>query len=510
MHNPVELRGSDFGLRVDRPRLFEANFSIRVDDCVRRAGDRLRARCCQGRRRRWRDLDVFGRPTGCWCCWGNTFALLGSFPWRCTLAECSEAMGVDAGHMSCERLAQSIPPSYGQLVFAQMCMARAHEKFGVPVITFDDWVARPAESARVLSKWLRGAGASSPDLALELRAVAAERPQLGAETVSDGKPSIEAADVCDVPPSGRAESSAEALCFRELFYSHAGGFDQKVLTGGAGGSATEELASLSPSCPTVGAEVWRPSRGSNTYIEARGGGLKRIVRMLAGLPDGEQVGSRVTIKVEMRHASLTRRAGMLPVSGKLDGMTSPLGFVYVCWGRRGGGTKESWLDHDLADSHMDPKDLGIGEEPKARKEARAWLPYPWDPAKWVGRGVAKPVEELMTNGAQVEYLTDRGAYEVKQYPYPSGEALAECLLEADRSLVVGQMEYVPDEMIREVMQSEIVHPWLIVQQGAKWRACHDYSVGTNRSATTAPFGLPTPWEVRRVWSRSLLTLSSTI
>ena len=35
-------------------------------------------------------------------------------------------MGVDAGHMSYERLAQSVPPAYGQLVFAQMCMHRAH------------------------------------------------------------------------------------------------------------------------------------------------------------------------------------------------------------------------------------------------------------------------------------------------------------------------------------------------------------------------------------------------
>ena len=38
-------------------------------------------------------------------------------------------MGVDEGHMSYERLAQSIPPAYGQLVFTQMCMWRAHRRW---------------------------------------------------------------------------------------------------------------------------------------------------------------------------------------------------------------------------------------------------------------------------------------------------------------------------------------------------------------------------------------------
>ena len=38
MRAPVELRGSDFGLRVDRPRLFEANFDVHVDECVSSAG----------------------------------------------------------------------------------------------------------------------------------------------------------------------------------------------------------------------------------------------------------------------------------------------------------------------------------------------------------------------------------------------------------------------------------------------------------------------------------------
>ena len=232
MQRPVELRGSDFGLRVDRPRLFESNFQIRVDDCVRRADDRLRARCCQGWRRRWRDLDAFGRPSGTSCCSGNTFALQGSFPWRCTLEECADAMGVDVGHMGYERLAQSIPPAYGELVFAQMCMARANSKFGVPSISFDDYLARPSESARILTRWLKGAGEAAPDIAVELSPahhVDMDGDLMEAAAAAGGS---EAADDVGVARVADTSHSEERLCLRELYYSHAGGFEQvQVLHG---------------------------------------------------------------------------------------------------------------------------------------------------------------------------------------------------------------------------------------------------------------------------------------
>ena len=37
---------------------------------------------------------------------------------------------------------------------------------------------------------------------------------------------------------------------------------------------------------------------------------------------------------------------------------------------------------------------------------------------------------------------------------------------------------------------------MVVQQGEKWRLCHDYSVGTNLYVPSAPFRLPSPWDVR--------------
>ena len=54
---------------------------------------------------------------------------------------------------------------------------------------------------------------------------------------------------------------------------------------------------------------------------------------------------------------------------------------------------------------------------------------------------------------------------------------------------VGSLVYVPAEEIAGVAEPAIVHPWVVVKQGEKWRLCHDYSVGTNLHAPTAPFRL---------------------
>ena len=57
----------------------------------------------------------------------------------------------------------------------------------------------------------------------------------------------------------------------------------------------------------------------------------------------------------------------------------------------------------------------------------------------------------------------------------------------------------PPAQVESVLDQSIVHPWTIVDQGGdKWRLCHDYSVGTNLHVATAPFVLPSPFDVRRV------------
>jgi hypothetical protein len=68
--------------------------------------------------------------------------------------------------------------------------------------------------------------------------------------------------------------------------------------------------------------------------------------------------------------------------------------------------------------------------------------------------------------------------------------------EADRAIAAGAMEYVPEHRMAEVAACSTIHPWTIVDQGGgKWRLCHDYSVGTNRVVPTAPFALPSVWDV---------------
>jgi hypothetical protein len=66
------LRGSMFGLHVDRPRLWEASFDLHVDEALLEGGRKLRQGCCLGFRRRWRRLDPWGRPEMHDCCAGCT------------------------------------------------------------------------------------------------------------------------------------------------------------------------------------------------------------------------------------------------------------------------------------------------------------------------------------------------------------------------------------------------------------------------------------------------------
>ena len=45
----------------------------------------------------------------------------------------------------------------------------------------------------------------------------------------------------------------------------------------------------------------------------------------------------------------------------------------------------------------------------------------------------------------------------------------EGILEADRALAVGAMEYVPEEQMERVLAESTVHPWTMAQQGANRR-----------------------------------------
>ena len=87
-----QLRGSYFGLHVDHPRSFEANFELRVDEALVGPGLALRRGTCLGARRHWRRRDPFGRSCTAECCAGNLWAVQGDAPKGCTLGECADHM----------------------------------------------------------------------------------------------------------------------------------------------------------------------------------------------------------------------------------------------------------------------------------------------------------------------------------------------------------------------------------------------------------------------------------
>ena len=161
------LRGEYFGEHVSRPRIFEANFPLILDEALREPGAALAARSCLGFRRRWRRLDPYGRPETCDCCSGNLWAPQGDKPLRCTTIECARAMGIDDTHMDYEGLAQAIPPVYAQYIFGQACMREVEQEFGIEAITYDEMLAKPRLARRKMRHWLRGAGGAAPDQGVE-------------------------------------------------------------------------------------------------------------------------------------------------------------------------------------------------------------------------------------------------------------------------------------------------------------------------------------------------------
>ena len=76
----ILLYGAYFGLQVDRPRFFEGNFELRVDDYLKVPGLALRKRGCLGPRRKWRRMDPFGRPEPLECCEGTLYPIQGVRP----------------------------------------------------------------------------------------------------------------------------------------------------------------------------------------------------------------------------------------------------------------------------------------------------------------------------------------------------------------------------------------------------------------------------------------------
>ena len=509
-NNSTLLTGFFFGLRVSRGRLFETSFEMHLDECMLERARRLEARTCLGARRRWRPFDEFGRPLLEPCCQGNIFSVTGESPSKQfgTLEECAQAMGVDGGHMSYKTLAQAIPPSYAQLVFAQLCMRQCERWFGVPSITFDERVRRPHWAQQTLAKWLRGAGGERPELGLGLVKAVEARAEGGSHSIEAGVAAPLVQSTGDRVGAGGAEHSvADAAAdgavptrlaeARELNYTFAGGYTRQWVRPELAG----RLEDGGCAAPFEGKPASSELLGENTFIEVGPAELSRAIPLLKEVVEAGVEGTRVTAVVRHQEAPLLRKLGFeyLPCLCEIGGgdALAVHGLVAMCVGRRKWAKREFKLDHDAVREYMDPRDQGGYTFDAERKQAAAWREMPWLPELWEGVGLPPTMEEGMRQGFEVDLTADPGTFEVPQYTWPSGEALMECIAETDRALAVGAMEFVPDEEVQSVREHHIVHPWTVAMK-PKPRACQDYSAGTNRTARSKPFELPTVWDAAKV------------
>ena len=547
------LRGPMFGLPVDRGRRFWTSFSLHVDAVLAEGGARLRQRSCLGPRRRWLRLDPLGRPVRLPCCRGNLYPVQGRAPTRSSAEENATAMGIDTGHMSWKGLAQSIPPPMAQLVSAQLAMQVAHAKYGAPVITFDEMQRRPGWAKRQMARWLRGTGEARGAPAVELEAV--DHPSggpcnagqwLASSTTGRYCKSLHTAEAVEEPtvddrwslppepPDSQPHSGPVLLPaswedvrwglpesdFRELYYSYAGDYTRAVLEP----SAPWWLGAMHARPPLSSSEVNLESlRNENTFVHCSLPGLLEAWPALSDAAAIPERGTRITLVVpregeegenwrarlgpsaftEVDLAELSVTAGSLSsVPFGADGLeVRALAGGYSVWvaGRPTYARSGESLIHAEVEPHMDPKDLGIGCEPKEFKAYRSYEPIPHEPWRWRGKGFSAYVEATMTEGHRIEGEQPEGFYEVDQYKWRDADAQRMGGLEADRHVLVGALEYVPPEEAQVLLRSQAtVHPWTVVFQKDKWRACQDYSSGTNLEADSAPFRLPSVFDVRKV------------
>ena len=502
------LRGEYFGLHVDRPRLFESNFEIHVDAALKAGGDELRRGACLGHRRRWRRLDPFGRPDLHDCCAGNLWAVQGDKPYRCTEAECAAAMGLDKDHMSYAGMTQAIPPAYAQLIFAQACMRDLEREFGVRPILFDEMARDPARCRREMAFLLAGAGEASPHQGVEF---SEPLPTVSTAETSGrgGRAPLEIANVekprYEPVHQGRHAGGEVALAtdetvrvseLRELEYSWAGFFDRCILSPRDVGQADELGWDVSERLLAGGNTLWSGPRRDLEGVMERAAILSvshpgtRVVVESRGGRD-EMLLSRAGFELVRR----VRRGEPAYCSAARDARSEhPCSFWRIGREQVADGKE---VDYDLLEGSMDPLDrAGAVQEPKTAKAARSYVPIGHEAARW-DIGLPSELDQMMAReGVGIHVWDEPGFSEVPFYKFASAEGLMKSIFEADRAILADAMEYVPASEIEAVRRSSTIHPWTIVDQGGgKWRLCHDYSVGTNRVVSTAPFSLPSVWDV---------------
>ena len=220
-------------------------------------------------------------------------------------------MGIDPGQMGYERLAQALPPAYTELIFGQMCMRAAHDQYGAPAITFDEMIERPAcRARRELAAWLRGAGEDAPSAGLALVSRAWEADMV--EACEDARAEMEEASrrmqeisrTEHVVTIGADFSQIREADFRELYYSHAGGYQQLWAEQGS----LDWLSRLRRR-RLVDSSAVDALEGRNTFVELRADRLSRALPVMAAALESGGVGTRFTVVASEQMEAKLLQAG---------------------------------------------------------------------------------------------------------------------------------------------------------------------------------------------------------
>ena len=152
--NQIRLRGSMFGIRVDRLRIWEAHrTTLHLDEALRQPGEQLRVQTCLGPRRRYPRLSYHGLPERQVCCAGSIFSLQGCRPYHATLEECSYALGMGKPIMDYLRLRNAIPPPFSTYTIAETIGQIMQDQLECPYITYDEALKDMGSAREKLRNW---------------------------------------------------------------------------------------------------------------------------------------------------------------------------------------------------------------------------------------------------------------------------------------------------------------------------------------------------------------------
>ena len=113
------------------------------------------------------------------------------------------------------------------------------------------------------------------------------------------------------------------------------------------------------------------------------------------------------------------------------------------------------MDLDVVEAAMDPRDRGLYPKDEERVRMRSYLPIDTSEVDWEDSGLPASVIAAMREGLRIEPVDEPPPADHPFYPWETDEHLRQAISEADRHLLLGSMEYVPDDLVEEVRRKEM-------------------------------------------------------